>query len=31
MITPNLIVGVEYSYTDLGARTHTGSSPLDVS
>jgi outer membrane immunogenic protein len=28
MITPNLIVGLEYSYTDLGARTHTSSGPL---
>jgi outer membrane immunogenic protein len=25
MVTPNLIVGLEYNYTDLGARTHTGS------
>ena len=30
MITPNLIVGVEYSYTDLGARTHTGSGTFDL-
>ena len=30
MITPNLIVGVEYSYTDLGARTHTGSGTIEL-
>ena len=30
MITPNLIVGLEYSYTDLGARTHTGSGTFDI-
>ena len=30
MITPNLIVGLEYSYMDLGARTHTGSGTLDL-
>ena len=30
MITPNLIVGLEYSYMDLGARTHSGSGTLDL-
>jgi len=30
MVTPNIIVGLEYSYTDLAARTHTGSGSLDT-
>ena len=29
MITPNLIVGLDYSYTDLGARTHAGSTTFE--
>ena len=30
MLTNNIIVGVEYSYTDLGGRTHAGTGTLDT-
>jgi outer membrane immunogenic protein len=31
MIHPNLTVGVEYSYVDLGSRTHSIDAPLNIS
>jgi outer membrane immunogenic protein len=30
MIRPNVILGVEYDYTDLRARTHTGTAGVDL-
>jgi len=30
MITPNVVFGLEYSYTDLEAKTHNGSTSLSV-